>query len=212
MAESQFDVFLTHNWGNDENGRNNHERVAMVNATLKSRGFKTWFDEDRMSGHIVEQMCNGIENSRAALVFVTKRYLVGTGRPHLRWELHVAHSHHHLLMHHGVHEPWMTAHWSGLESARLSNLLLPFLLAKSQSNIQRLVVKRGLVHLSHGFMSRVSVVVTDKPKASRSLVLICHDGKALNVPELAESLTKDIFSHVIRQVLDIQVDTAVLLI
>jgi hypothetical protein len=31
LAAHKFDCFLTHNWANDESGRNNHDRVAKVN-------------------------------------------------------------------------------------------------------------------------------------------------------------------------------------
>ena len=38
------DIFLSHNWGVDVLGRNNHVRVAKINSALKSFGFLTWFD------------------------------------------------------------------------------------------------------------------------------------------------------------------------
>ena len=37
-----YDVFLTHDWGEDEHGRSNHKRVGMVNDALKQRGIDTW--------------------------------------------------------------------------------------------------------------------------------------------------------------------------
>ena len=70
-----FDVFLTHDWGTDEHGRNNHERVALVNAALKRAGLVTWFDEERMQGDIVSQMTDGIDRSSVVLVFVTRNYI-----------------------------------------------------------------------------------------------------------------------------------------
>ena len=42
-------VFLTHDWGIDEHGRNNHERVKRVNDWLKAHGVATWFDEEKMT-------------------------------------------------------------------------------------------------------------------------------------------------------------------
>ena len=39
------DVFLTHNWGTNQD---NHKLVALVNAGLKKRGLLCWFDQDRM--------------------------------------------------------------------------------------------------------------------------------------------------------------------
>ena len=70
-----FDVFLSHDWGTDEQGRSNHERVAQVNAALKRAGLVTWFDEERMRGDIVKQMTDGIDRSSVVLVFVTRNYI-----------------------------------------------------------------------------------------------------------------------------------------
>jgi hypothetical protein len=69
------DVFLTHDWGIDELGRNNHDRVALVNRELKSAGFVTWFDSDRMTGDVVDQMVAGINNSSVVIVCITQRYM-----------------------------------------------------------------------------------------------------------------------------------------
>ncbi len=43
-------VFLTHNWGVENV---NHIRVSRVNKYLQSRGVKTWFDDERMTGEFV---------------------------------------------------------------------------------------------------------------------------------------------------------------
>jgi WD40 repeat protein len=69
------DVFLTHDWGIDELGRVNHDRVAAINEALKSLGFVTWFDSDRMTGNVVKQMVSGIDNASVIIVFVTQRYM-----------------------------------------------------------------------------------------------------------------------------------------
>jgi hypothetical protein len=74
-SRPQYDVFLTHDWGTDDEGRSNHARVAALNTLLQQRGLRTWFDEERMSGHIVQQMCRGIDHARAVIVFVTRRYM-----------------------------------------------------------------------------------------------------------------------------------------
>ena len=73
------DVFLTHDWGKDELGRSNHDRVAVVNEALKELGYKTWFDSDRMTGDILNQMASGIDNTKVILVFVTQRYALKVG-------------------------------------------------------------------------------------------------------------------------------------
>ena len=68
------DVFLCHNWGQDESDRNNHDRVSIINEELKKIGYQTWFDAERMWGGIVEKMSQGIEQSRGVIVFITSRY------------------------------------------------------------------------------------------------------------------------------------------
>ena len=68
------DVFLSHNWGRDESDRNNHYRVSLINRELKRRGYKTWFDEDEMAGNIAERMSEGIEQTKAVIIFLTRKY------------------------------------------------------------------------------------------------------------------------------------------
>jgi len=69
------DCFLTHDWGADELNRDNHFRAAKVNDALKDRGLSTWFDEDRLTGDIVQQITRGIQSSKRVIVFVTLRYM-----------------------------------------------------------------------------------------------------------------------------------------
>ncbi|CAK9030922.1 BspA family leucine-rich repeat surface protein, partial [Durusdinium trenchii] len=74
-AVLSYDVFLTHDWGSDELGRDNHERVKQVNDFLKSQGKTTWFDEDRLTHDITQQIARGIELSNKVAVFITQRYM-----------------------------------------------------------------------------------------------------------------------------------------
>jgi hypothetical protein len=67
-------VFITHNWGEDELGRNNHDRAKRINEALKKNGIETWFDEDRMQGDTRQKMLQGIDDSALVLVLVTKKY------------------------------------------------------------------------------------------------------------------------------------------
>jgi hypothetical protein len=67
-------IFLSHNWTDDEEGRDNHERVSRINKALKERGFITWFDEERMKGQIRQKMTEGIERSHTVVVCITKVY------------------------------------------------------------------------------------------------------------------------------------------
>jgi hypothetical protein len=67
-------VFLTHNWSNDEDGRNNHDRVSRINKALQRRGFITWFDEEKMNGQIRQKMTEGIKQTHCVVVCITKIY------------------------------------------------------------------------------------------------------------------------------------------
>ena len=72
---TQFDGFLTHDWGPDELGRDNHGRVSQVCAALKRAGYTPWFDEERMRGDINKTMADAIRKSACVIVFITKRYI-----------------------------------------------------------------------------------------------------------------------------------------
>ena len=69
------DLFLTHTWRKDEEQRDNHARVAILNEALSKMGFTTWFDSDKMEGSVREKMREGIEYTDCVIVFVTQEYL-----------------------------------------------------------------------------------------------------------------------------------------
>ena len=69
----KFDCFLTHDWGVDELGRDNHARVSDVYVRLKSAGFRPWFDEEFMRGDVNKTMMDALANSACVIVFVTHR-------------------------------------------------------------------------------------------------------------------------------------------
>jgi hypothetical protein len=75
FAKKATDVFLTHDWGTDELGRSNHERVKVINRLLQAAGLRTWFDEEAMHGNIKEQMQRGIDYASCIVVFITQRYM-----------------------------------------------------------------------------------------------------------------------------------------
>ena len=68
-------VFLSHNWGTDDLGRDNHDRVVEINEMLVDAGYETWCDSEQMIGNVVERMIEGIDNTQMILVFVTRRYM-----------------------------------------------------------------------------------------------------------------------------------------
>jgi hypothetical protein len=69
-----YEVFISHAWDKDDEGRDNHERAKRLNASLKRFGMKTWFDEEQMQGDILDCMTRGIKSSAIVLICVTRRY------------------------------------------------------------------------------------------------------------------------------------------
>ena len=74
-----FDLFLSHNWGLAPYA--NHTRVVALAADLEARGVHVWLDETNMGGNIMTAMTDGIEQSRAVLVCVTRDYIAKVGAP-----------------------------------------------------------------------------------------------------------------------------------
>lgn len=74
--EAAYDAFLAHDWGRDSLGRDNEERVKLVNELLKDKGLITWFHGDRLKGRDVAlKLASGIEKSKKFVVFLTQQYL-----------------------------------------------------------------------------------------------------------------------------------------
>ena len=42
------EIFLSHNWREDQSSRNSHEQVSLINKELKQLDYQTWFDAERM--------------------------------------------------------------------------------------------------------------------------------------------------------------------
>jgi len=59
------DVFVSHDWGTDENGRDNHARVKSICRELQARGLKIWLDEEQMAGDTQQCMVDGIDSSQS---------------------------------------------------------------------------------------------------------------------------------------------------
>lgn len=68
------DVFLSHKWGLDELGRDNHDRVSVIDKELKRVGYQTWFDDKQMVGQIHDRMAVGIEQTKCAAVLMIQKY------------------------------------------------------------------------------------------------------------------------------------------
>ena len=81
VVAEQTDVFLTHNWGADELDRSNHARVQDINRLLAQHGYTTWFDAERMTGDVIQQMTDGIDNTRVVICFITQDYMHKVNTP-----------------------------------------------------------------------------------------------------------------------------------
>jgi hypothetical protein len=75
MVGHEYDAFATHAWSKDLLGRCTHTRVVLLVAGLKKRLIKCWLDENQMTGDIVAQMTQGIDDSSVVIVCVTQEYI-----------------------------------------------------------------------------------------------------------------------------------------
>ena len=67
--QESFDVFLSHDWGNDVEGRNNHRRARALKDALVAQNIKVWFDDVNMDHRNISQaMSSGIAKSKVGLV------------------------------------------------------------------------------------------------------------------------------------------------
>ncbi len=75
-STQQFTAFLTHNWDNDTEIRDNHQRVINIKNQLEACGIDNlWLDEERMTADVIQQMTNGIDQSKVVIVFITQSYV-----------------------------------------------------------------------------------------------------------------------------------------
>jgi hypothetical protein len=75
LQAHKYDVFLSHNWGPDELGRDNHERVVKLKEGLERAGLSAWLDEEILHDDLTNQMSHGIEHSKLVAVFITSSYI-----------------------------------------------------------------------------------------------------------------------------------------
>ena len=68
-----FDVFISHAWDDDDEGRDNHARAKRLNEGLQRLGVKTWFYDEQMQGNILQRMAEGIERSAVVLICVSRK-------------------------------------------------------------------------------------------------------------------------------------------
>jgi hypothetical protein len=71
----EYDVFISHAWDEDDEGRDNHARAKRLNEGLQKLKVKTWFDDEQMQGNILQRMAEGIKRSAVVLICVTRKYM-----------------------------------------------------------------------------------------------------------------------------------------
>lgn len=70
------DLFLSHTWRPDEEGRKTHERVQRLAGVLRCNGWTVWIDaDDLLYGNVDVAMARGIDNSKVVLVCITREYI-----------------------------------------------------------------------------------------------------------------------------------------
>ena len=76
---NKYDVFLTHDWGEDAPNYTNHLRVIGICERLQKKGIKCWLDHVRMESNVHETMIEGIDASNVVVAFITQRYIDKVG-------------------------------------------------------------------------------------------------------------------------------------
>lgn len=72
-----YDCFISHNWGKDSQGRDNHKRVMQIAGILEGHGIQVFLPdrEAHRYNSTDEAMVDGMRRSAVALVFVTRKYI-----------------------------------------------------------------------------------------------------------------------------------------
>eukprot|EP00931_Biecheleriopsis_adriatica_P046099 TRINITY_DN26454_c0_g1_i1.p1 TRINITY_DN26454_c0_g1~~TRINITY_DN26454_c0_g1_i1.p1 ORF type:complete len:847 (-),score=178.16 TRINITY_DN26454_c0_g1_i1:207-2747(-) len=75
--DRSYHCFISHNWGKDTRGRDNHLRVLSIARTLQGKGIKVFLEdwEAHRYASADEAMVDGMRRSGVALMFVTKNYI-----------------------------------------------------------------------------------------------------------------------------------------
>ncbi|KAH9254039.1 hypothetical protein BASA81_007914 [Batrachochytrium salamandrivorans] len=65
-------AFMSHNWGEHNV---NHKRVQEIVNAFRTKGWPMWFDDERLTEQVDVQITNGMDESVAFVVFITKAYV-----------------------------------------------------------------------------------------------------------------------------------------
>ena len=68
------DIFISHTWQKDKNGRNNHTRCKNLCDKLINKGYSIWFDHYDMGRDVNTSITYAIDNCKVFIVCLTKAY------------------------------------------------------------------------------------------------------------------------------------------
>tara|TARA_B100001093_G_scaffold460241_1_gene473910 strand:- start:1220 stop:1924 length:705 start_codon:yes stop_codon:yes gene_type:complete len=68
------EIFLSHAWGQDTLGRDNHKRVENLYKLLINKGYTVWFDKTDLIGNIDNSIIKGINNCNIVIICLTENY------------------------------------------------------------------------------------------------------------------------------------------
>jgi hypothetical protein len=69
------DIFISHAWGINEEGKNNHESCKKICNKLISNGYSVWFDDYEMVGNIDKNIIKGINGCKVVIICLTEKYI-----------------------------------------------------------------------------------------------------------------------------------------
>jgi len=69
------DIYISHDWGFDDVGRDHREYASKFNQSLKDQGYITWFDADRLKIEIDELRSYGVRGTQVVMILISKNYV-----------------------------------------------------------------------------------------------------------------------------------------
>ena len=75
MKNKKKQIFLSHAWGNDNEGRDNHKRVLQLAKKLRNLGYTVWIDEEQIFGNIDKSIIEGIKNCDIVFFCLSEKYI-----------------------------------------------------------------------------------------------------------------------------------------
>ena len=77
----KWDVFLSHAWGPEVDGKKvGHEQAKWVKHLLEDNNLTVWFDEEVLLNQVTEEIVDGMNSSAVVLVLLTETYQERAGK------------------------------------------------------------------------------------------------------------------------------------